>query len=122
MVGLQRRVFNRGQNVVPLEEWIVGENPLKRGSGAEQMQDVHHPNTLAADRRAPAALVRLDGNPLEELRVHCLCPECHTPPAHTGDQPRELPQCSHPRPEVSGLAISSEIASRLFGSYPILCL
>jgi hypothetical protein len=65
MIDLQGRVFNCCQDIFALQEWVVGEDFLKRSAGAQQLQNVYDPDALAANARASAAFVRLDGNPLE---------------------------------------------------------
>ena len=65
VIDLQGCVFDCCQDVFALQEWVVGKDFLKRSTGAEQLQNVNHANALAPNARASAALVRLDGNPLE---------------------------------------------------------
>jgi len=70
VVNLQSCVFDGGQNVIAVEERIIGKNFFKGGTGAEQLQNVHHSHALAAIAGTAATFIALDGDPLEEFRVH----------------------------------------------------
>jgi hypothetical protein len=70
VIGLQRRVFNRRENILARKGRVIGQNLLEGRAGAEQLQNVHNPHSRAANARAPATLVRLDGDALQEFWLH----------------------------------------------------
>src|SRR5271157_4129130 len=70
MVRLMGRVFNRGQNVVGFEIWIIGQNLLMRSSCAQELQDVSDTHSHATNARTTPTLARLDGDALEQFNIH----------------------------------------------------
>jgi len=70
MVGLPRRVFDRGQNVFPLQIRKIHENFVNTGTGSEQFQNVGHADSHAANTRSPAALAGIDCNSGEVFWFH----------------------------------------------------
>jgi hypothetical protein len=72
VVDLQGCVFKGCQDVFALQQRVVGKDFFKRSASAEQLQNVYDPDALAPNARTSPAFVCLNGNPLEQLRIHKL--------------------------------------------------
>jgi hypothetical protein len=70
VIGLPGGVFNGGKDVVALQEGVVFEDFFERSAGAEELEHVGNANALAPDAGASAALAFLDGDALEQFRLH----------------------------------------------------
>jgi hypothetical protein len=69
VVGLASRVCESGLDVVRFEIGEVAQEVFVRGATRKASENVSHSNAHASDTRASAALVRFDGDALEELHM-----------------------------------------------------
>jgi hypothetical protein len=69
MIGLPGGVSDGGKNVIALQERIVLEDLLKRGSGAQELENVRDADALAADAWTTTALAFLDGDALKKVQI-----------------------------------------------------
>ena len=66
MIGLDRGIFKRCQNVIIFEEGIVLKNfPMGRPR-AKQAQNICDTDAQTTNARAPAAFAGFDGDPIEQ--------------------------------------------------------
>ena len=70
MICLPGGVSDGGKNVITLQERIILEYLFKRGSGAEEFENVRDADALAADAWTPTALAFLDGYALKKFQIH----------------------------------------------------
>ena len=70
MIGLPGGVSDGGKNVLTLQERIIFEDLLKRGSGAEELENVRDADACAADAWTSTALAFLDGDALKKFQIH----------------------------------------------------
>ena len=70
MIGLACSVFDGRENVLSLQERIVGENLVDGGAGGKQLEHIRHANAIAANAGAATALSFLDRDSVEALNIH----------------------------------------------------
>ena len=70
MVSLMCGVFDRGDDVFPLERRVIRKNFLEASARRQKVKDVGHTNAQAANARPPAAFPFFYRNPLQPLVIH----------------------------------------------------
>jgi len=64
MVSLVGGVFDSGEDVLTLEEWIIRQNFLDGRAGAQKFEQVGHAYAEATNTRATSAFTFFDSNPV----------------------------------------------------------
>ena len=67
MIHAPRSVEQASCNIFRFEVRVRLENLRRQFSGREQFQDVDHADSHTANTRAPATLLKTDGDALEEV-------------------------------------------------------
>lgn len=72
MVSLGGGELQAGPDVLGLQVWVVGENLRLADARRQKIQHVFDPDPHAANARAAAALIRVEGDAIHADKVRCL--------------------------------------------------
>jgi len=75
MIRLTGGVGDGDENVVALEKGVITKNFVVRGTGGEQIEQVADAHALATDAWLAAALVGVDCDPGEQVRLDSRQPD-----------------------------------------------
>ena len=70
MICLPGGVSDGGKNVITLQERIIFEYLFKRGSGAEEFENVRDADAFAADAGTSTALAVLHRDAAQQISIH----------------------------------------------------
>jgi len=76
VVGLMRRVFDRGDDVVPFERRVVCKDFFERSTRGQKVEDVRDTHPQASNAGPPSAFPLFHSNPFQSLDVHRLKITC----------------------------------------------
>ena len=72
MVSLMGCIIQGREDVFALEEWVIREDFLERGSRAEQFEHIRNTNALAANAGSAPALPGFDGDSIQAFEIHAI--------------------------------------------------